>query len=351
MDDFIIALLKEIELTAFVSEADKHIETIYFGGGTPSLLSMANLQQVLNVLHKKFIVANDAEVTLEANPDDIHLPVLQHWLTAGINRLSVGIQSFSEAELTWMNRAHNAEASRQCITDIKIAGFPDFSIDLIYGSPLQTDAGLLYNMQRVFDAEVPHISCYALTVEPNTALHYRITKNTSPPVDADQQADQFNIILEGMRQNGYEQYEISNFAKPGHRSRHNSNYWKGKAYYGFGPSAHSFDGHLKRSWNVANNAAYIRSLQQNIIPAESELLTFSQRLNEYIMISLRTAEGIDLEKLSATFGETALAALKQRSIKFMAQDLLADEDHFLKLTFKGKFLADGIAGDLFTDPL
>ena len=277
------------------------IETLYFGGGTPSILDINDLQLLFTALRKKFIFSADTEITLEANPDDITPAKLKLWKQAGINRLSVGIQSFIEEELVWMNRAHTAAESLQCIDEIKQAGFTNFSVDLIYGSPLLSDEDWKRNVAIVIEKNIPHISCYALTVEPKTALDKMITQHKKAPVDAEKQAKQFLLLMEWMQTAGYEHYEISNFAKSGMRSKHNSSYWQGKKYYGFGPSAHAFDG-KKRQWNIANNALYIQSLKNNTIPFEAEILTSTQQLNEYIMTSLRTMEGLSLAIVEEKFG-------------------------------------------------
>jgi oxygen-independent coproporphyrinogen-3 oxidase len=347
-DALLGALKKEISITDLYSPADD-ISTIYFGGGTPSLLSSDELTSILSEIRSKFQVRDDAEITLEANPDDINPDTLQSWLQLGINRLSVGIQSFNEAELQWMNRAHNATESMKCIKDIQSAGFTNFSVDLIYGSPLQNNEELLRNLDIIFSNGIPHISCYALTVEPRTALNKMIELHTSPPVDTDRQAEQFQLLLSGMQQAGYEQYEISNFAKPGFRSKHNSSYWQGKPYYGFGPAAHAFDGKNIRRWNIANNALYIQSLSKNTLPFEAETLTDTQRLNEYIMTSLRTSEGLNLSKVRNEFGEKQYLRLSAQSDGFIRQHHMILKNECLILTNKGKFLADGIASDLFAE--
>ncbi|MCP9751731.1 radical SAM family heme chaperone HemW [Ferruginibacter sp. HRS2-29] len=343
------ALKKEISITELYDSTGNDVATIYFGGGTPSLLSAEELSSTLVQIHSKFQVRDHAEITLEANPDDINPDTLQSWLQLGINRLSVGIQSFNEKELGWMNRAHNATESLQCIEDIKRAGFTNFSVDLIYGSPLQSNDDLHRNLDIIFSNNIPHISCYALTVEPKTALNKMIELHTSPPVDTDRQAEQFQLLLSRMQQAGYEQYEISNFAKPGFRSRHNSSYWQGKPYYGFGPAAHSFDGNNTRRWNVANNALYIQSLSKDILPFEAETLTDTQRLNEYIMTSLRTSEGLDLKRVREEFGEKHSSRISVQSIDFIRQQHMILSNECLILTNEGKFLADGIASDLFAD--
>lgn len=330
-----------------VADLAETIDTIYFGGGTPSLLSLQELSMLMKAVSQRFSINPAAEITLEANPDDINQAILSGWLNVGINRLSLGVQSFNEAELKWMNRAHNAQQSIQSIDDILAAGFTNFSVDLIYGSPLLNNEAFEKNLQLVIDKNIPHISAYALTVEEKTALHHLIERQRSLPVDEARQAEQFQILLERTAAAGYEQYEISNFAKPGFRSRHNSSYWQGKRYYGFGPSAHSFNGENKRSWNIANNALYIQSLNNNLIPVESELLTETQQLNEYIMISLRTMEGIDLSIVQDRFGEEKKAELKSAAAPFTEDGLLLLDKEAIRLTKKGKFLADGIAAALF----
>ena len=345
-DALINALIKEIGLADLIDK-DAPTHTIYFGGGTPSLLFEDELERILDAVTTKFNVSPSAEITLEANPDDINPAVLNSWLKAGINRLSLGVQSFNEAELKWMNRAHNAAQSLQSIDNIQAAGFSNFSVDLIYGSPLLSNEEFEKNVNIIINKNIPHISCYALTVEEKTALHHLIEKKKYEPVDEARQAEQFELLLKLTAAAGYEQYEISNFAKPGYRSRHNSSYWKGIPYYGFGPSAHSFDGNNKRRWNIANNALYIQSIANNTIPFEEEQLTPTQQLNEFIMISLRTVEGIDMNKLEEKFGTGKLQALKENAATFIKEGLLLNDGSFLKLSPKGKILADGIAAELF----
>lgn len=340
------ALNKEIELTTPLHE-NEIIDTVYFGGGTPSLLTDGELKTILDTVKSKFNINSEAEITLEANPDDINPAILESWLNNGINRLSLGIQSFNEAELKWMNRAHNATQSLQSIDDILSAGFTNFSVDLIYGSPLLTNEEFEKNINIIFEKNIPHISCYALTVEEKTALHHLIEKKQSLPVDEAKQAEQFQLLLNLAEAAGYEQYEISNFAKPGYRSKHNSSYWQGKPYYGFGPSAHSFDGKNKRRWNVANNALYIQSIEKNSIPFEEEELTKTQQLNEYIMISLRTMEGVNLPTIADRFGKDKADTVIKAAATFITEALLANNDQNLVLTKKGKFFADGIAASLF----
>jgi oxygen-independent coproporphyrinogen-3 oxidase len=340
--------LKEIALCT-VYNNDKTVETIYFGGGTPSLLQAEALNSILDALHQKFHIDPDAEITLEANPDDISGQLLASWKRMGINRLSIGVQSFFEEDLKWMNRAHTAEQSVNSIVLAQQAGFDNLTIDLIYGSPGLSDEKWEQNVTQAIDFNIPHLSCYALTVEPKTALHSLIAKNKMQDTDPGQQARQFMQLISWLENAGYEHYEISNFSLPGKRSRHNTAYWQSKPYYGFGPSAHSFNGTDTRSWNIANNALYIQSLLQNIIPAEKERLTTVQKLNEYIMTSLRTIEGIDLNyiqnRFGATFTERLLAAAQPYNEKLIMQN------NCVKLTNAGKLFADGIAAGLFEDEL
>lgn len=338
--------MKEIALTPFYNN-DNTIETVYFGGGTPSLLPTAQLKAVLDALQRKFAMHDAAEITLEANPDDISTLQLTTWRRMGINRLSIGIQSFFEEDLRWMNRAHNAEQSVNSIKQAQQAGFDDLTIDLIYGSPGLSDEKWKQNVQKAIELEIPHLSCYALTVEPRTALHNMIAKKKMPDTNAAQQARQFMQLTGWLQEAGYEHYEISNFSIPGKRSRHNSSYWQGKPYYGFGPSAHSFNGTDTRSWNIANNALYIQSLAQNIIPAEKEKLTVIQRLNEYIMTSLRTMEGSDLSYIRKKFGGAFTEQILSSAQRYISSGKMMLNNHKLALTPSGKLFADGIAADLF----
>jgi oxygen-independent coproporphyrinogen-3 oxidase len=344
---FINALVKEIALPQLFIDESQPIETIYFGGGTPSLLSIDEIHTILNAIKNRFSIDPNAEITLETNPDDVNENILQQWLNAGINRLSLGIQSFNEVELKWMNRAHNADQAMLSLKWIKQAGFNNYSVDLIYGSPLLSNADFEKNAEIIFKNEVPHISCYALTVEPKTLLNKLIETKKSLPINTDKQAEQFELLMKWMNENGYEHYEISNFAKPGMRSRHNSSYWQGKPYFGFGPSAHAFNGKNTRRWNIANNALYIKSIEENIIPFEEEILTEHQQVNEFLMISLRTTEGIDLQKMTELFGEKYLIPLMKTTERFINSGTVVNVNNHLQLTAKGKFLADGIAAAMF----
>lgn len=341
------AIIAEIGLTVAYEKKDiETIDTIYFGGGTPSLLSAAQLERILLALNHKFNISPDAEFTLEANPDDINEARLQEWRSLGVNRFSIGVQDFDEAGLKWMNRVHTAAESMECIDQVTRAGFTNFSIDLIYGSPLLTDEQWNRNLDLVFEKHIPHISCYALTVEPGTALDKMIGLKKKEAVDPEKQAQHFEILIRRMQAAGYEQYEISNFAKPGMYSRHNSSYWQGKPYYGFGPSAHSFNGN-KRRWNIAHNVLYLQSIQEGIIPFEEETLTLTQQLNEYIMTALRTSTGIDLDEVTKRFGKDHAAKLIERAEANLASGLLLHTGQHLLLSAPGKLFADGIAAYLF----
>lgn len=352
-DEMIEAMINEIKIVADSSflPTNENIQTIYFGGGTPSLLNADDIKKLLNAAYQNYKIEPNAEITLEANPDDISESKLSKWRSVGINRLSLGVQSFSNADLLWMNRAHNAVQARDSIHLIKDAGFNNFSVDLIYGTPGLPDEdsksiGLKKNVQTLIDLNVPHISCYALTVEPNTALHKMISLKKKDDVNPDTAATQFLLLMNWLTAAGYDHYEISNFAKPGFSSKHNSSYWQRKSYIGIGPSAHSFNGN-KRRWNVSNNMQYIQSLQNNIIPFEEEELSDIQKLNEYIMTALRTKEGVDLDFIKENFGNSFTQKLQGDTKKFIEMGHLYNERGKLIVTNPGKLFADGIASALF----
>ncbi len=346
----ISAMIKEIKMASSsllnVNSDKEIIETIYFGGGTPSLLSVVDLKNILSIIKNNYSINAEAEITIEANPDDITFEKLAGWKEAGINRLSIGIQSFKEEDLQWMNRAHNKPQALECIVLAKKAGFTNFSVDLIYGTPALTDDEWKKNVDEVIKMDAPHIACYALTVEPKTALQKMIALKKKADVNTDDQARQFLLLMKWMKKAGYEHYEISNFAKPGFRSRHNSSYWQGKNYIGIGPSAHSYDGKNRR-WNVANNAVYIQSIKNNIIPFEEEKLNRSQKLNEYIMTSLRTLEGLDLKFIEKEFSLKERNRIESSAVHYLVRKLVINKNENFVLTDEGKLFADGIAADLF----
>jgi len=344
-NEFSAALLKEIDLRKSYLD-DEKIETIYFGGGTPSLLSAEEINTILDKLRGTFEISQDAEVTLEANPDDLSIDSLNELKVGGINRLSIGIQSFFEEDLKWMNRAHSAEQAMECIDNARTIGFNNLSIDLIYGAPTVTDDKWKKNVDLALELRIPHLSCYALTVEPRTALDSMIKKNKVQDIDPDIQARQFLQLINWLGDAGYEHYEISNFAMPGKRSRHNSSYWQGKKYLGLGPSAHSFNGH-SREWNVSNNAIYAKSIQEGIVPSTSEELTFTQQLNEYIMTSIRTSEGTNLEVIRERFGENVAIEMGKKTDQYIKRELAFQKGKSIILTTEGKLFADRIAAELF----
>jgi len=320
---------------------DELVETIYFGGGTPSLLASNDHRALIEKIYSAFKVSHDPEITLETNPDDISDDKLREWKEAGINRLSLGVQSFFEEDLKWMNRAHNAEQAANSLR-AAVKQFHNITVDLIYGAPLLTNEKWKMNVERAMKDGVVHLSCYALTVEPKTPLHKSIKEQKTADINPDKQSEQFLLLMEWMEEAGYQHYEISNFARPGFRSRHNSSYWQGKKYLGIGPSAHSFNGSA-RQWNISNNNIYIESIKKEAIPFEKEVLTTTQKLNEYIMTSLRTIEGLDLNRVE----DVNSHKLRTASRKFIERALMAEENGHLKLTRQGRLLADGIAAELF----
>jgi oxygen-independent coproporphyrinogen-3 oxidase len=334
------ALLKEIELQKNYLEKET-IETIYFGGGTPSLLEIEDLKSQIDKIKSIYGVSENAEITLEANPDDISEEKLSGWKKIGINRLSIGIQSFFDEDLIWMNRAHN---SKQAIDNLQLVKkyFNNITIDLIYGTPQLSNERWKQNVETAISFNIPHLSCYALTVEQKTPLFKMIREHKTEDIDPRKQSEQFLLLMQWMEDAGYEHYEISNFAKLGFRSQHNSSYWQGKKYLGIGPSAHSFN-ETSRQWNILNNTIYIESINKGIIPFEKEELTETQQLNEYIMTSLRTMEGLDLKKVH----EATSSKLQTTTKKYIDSGLMKLNNKHLILTNEGKLLADGIAAALF----
>ncbi|MDL2141286.1 radical SAM family heme chaperone HemW [Flavobacterium tructae] len=350
-DEMVLALAKEIilrknELNLTDSaRSDNQIETIYFGGGTPSVLSNDEINFLIENVYNNYNVAENPEITLEANPDDLSPERILELSKSPINRLSIGIQSFYEDDLKMMNRAHNSVEAKKCLEEAT-KYFDNISLDLIYGIPGLTDEMWKQNIETALSFGIPHISSYALTVEPKTALKKLIdTGKIAEPQD-EAASNHFMILVDILQKNGFIHYELSNFGKEGYFSKNNSAYWLGKKYIGIGPSAHSFDGH-KRGWNVANNALYLKAIQHDELPIETEILTVSDRYNEYIMTGLRTIWGVSLERIENEFGSEYLNYLLKQSQKFLTDDLLSIENNILRPTLKGKFLTDGIASDLF----
>lgn len=345
-------LLKETVLQKHYFTEDKNgtpplISTIYFGGGTPSILPAAWISELIECIKNNYPVDQHAEISLEANPDDLNEEILAEWRTAGVNRLSIGVQSFFDADLKWMNRAHLAKEAYQAIKMVRQAGINDFSLDLIYGTPYLTDANWLENLQIAVELGTPHLSAYALTVEPKTALYKLIEKGSIPPVDNAKQSRHFDLLMDWAAQNGFEHYEISNLAKPGHRSRHNSSYWQGLPYLGLGPAAHSYNGQRTRRWNIDNNPLYIQGITKGDSISTEEFLTLDNQINETIMIQLRMIEGLDLTTFANRFGTDAMQVLLNKAKEAIQQNWLCQTNHNLMLTRAGRHFADQVAVMLF----
>lgn len=343
-DEMVEAICKEISFKK--DRINGQVGSIYFGGGTPSILSQAALQKIFDAINHNFSVDANAEITIETNPDDLTNQKLKELKQLPVNRFSVGVQSFYNEDLIWMNRAHNAEEAESCIKRSQDAGFDNLTVDLIYGYPLLTDAKWLSNIEKAIGLQVPHVSAYALTVEPRTALAHAIKEKKQVPISDNQSAAQFVILMEKLISAGFEHYEISNFAKPNCYAVHNTNYWKGVDYIGIGPSAHGFDGQ-NRYMNPANNALYMERLEKNKLPEVVEVLSLNDRFNEYVMTSLRTMWGVDLNKIKADFGKDFFEETKYNLKNFEDKDWLIIADEKIKLNQSGKLFADHIASELF----
>ncbi|MDB5032605.1 radical SAM family heme chaperone HemW [Mucilaginibacter sp.] len=343
-DELLQALVKEIQLQKDYFKGET-IETIYFGGGTPSLLKAGEINLLLDTITGSHTVTTNAEITLEANPDDLDKAKLQALRQTPVNRFSIGIQSFFDDDLQWMNRVHRAGEAEASVKRAQDNGFENITVDLIYGYPLLTEQKWKHNLNKVFELDVQHVSAYSMTVEPKTPLAAFINKKKQPAMNDQQSAEQFNLLMDAMQTKGFEHYEISNFCKPGHYSKHNANYWRGVKYLGIGPSAHSYNGEI-RQWNIANNAKYIQSIQTNNLPTETELLTETDRLNEYIMTSLRTMWGLDMDKLNIIAAASSNVLLKTGQ-PFLEKEWIAQKNNIFYLTQTGKLYADHIAAELF----
>jgi oxygen-independent coproporphyrinogen-3 oxidase len=322
----------------------KELKSIYFGGGTPSLLSSEELKGIMSRIRETFSITEDTEITLEANPDDITEQSVAGWIDAGINRLSIGLQSFREKDLQWMNRAHSVEEALQCVRIAQAAGIKNISVDLIYGLPELSLDEWKAHLKTVIEMSVPHVSAYCLTVEEKTALHKLVKDRKILPVGEDDQSDQFLTLTEMLKNAGFQHYEISNFAKPGYEAIHNSNYWKGEEYLGIGPSAHSFDGRSRR-WNVANNSAYMKHFKDGGTWFEEEILSTVDQWNELILTGLRTSYGVSLHQLEQlqpipVSTHALISELKKSGMATL-------QDGVLILTDIGRLQADHIASELF----
>ena len=343
-EEMVLALAKEIELRKDEFEKEE-VETIYFGGGTPSVLSIDDIRFLINSVYQNYNVIENPEITLEANPDDLDEETILQFANSPINRLSIGVQSFFEDDLQLMNRAHNSEEAKRCLA-VATQHFDNISIDLIYGMPNMSNEKWLKNIETALSFNVPHISSYALTVEPKTALYKMIKTGLIPNLDDDLAQQHFHILIDKLQENGFVHYELSNFGKLNYFSKNNTAYWLGKKYIGIGPSSHSFNGE-SRSWNVSNNSMYLKAIADNKVPSEIEILSKTDQYNEYIMTGLRTIWGVSLDKIETEFGSSYLEYLHQQAEKYISDNLLTVENNILKTTKKGKFLSDGIASDLF----
>ncbi len=343
-DELVNALIKELKLRKGEFK-NQTVETIYFGGGTPSLLTNDELRMLISEVYNNYKVIDTPEITLEANPDDLTNKRINELSNTQINRLSIGIQSFFDEDLKLMNRAHNADESKQCLYEAT-KQFSNISVDLIYGIPGLTNKRWIENIETALSFHIPHISSYALTVEPKTALESFIKKGIIQNVDDELAEEQFHILIEKLESSGFVHYELSNFGKPDCFSKHNTSYWQGKPYLGIGPSAHSFNGN-QRSWNVRNNSKYVNSLSHDGLPMEMETLTVSDKYNEYVMTGLRTIWGVSLKKIEKDFGKSYKKYLLEQSQKHIDKHLLYIDGDKVLVTKKGKFLSDGIASDVF----
>ena len=344
-NEFHKALLKEIVLQKDYLKAEK-VESIYFGGGTPSLLSVTEIAEIINQIHKHYSVNSDAEIDLEANPDDLSISQLTHYKSLGINRLSIGTQSFDDAILKNLNRVHSAQQAIDTVIMAQNQGFENISIDLIYGIPNLSNALWEQSIEQALKLNVSHISAYHLTVEPNTALEVLIRKNKYPKPIEEEGLQHAQILMNTLQQHDYEHYEISNFARSKKYSLHNTNYWRQKSYLGLGPSAHSFD--LKsRQWNKASTKAYIEALEKDSLDFEREVININDQYNEFVMLALRTQWGVDEKELSEKFGIEKLAFFKNNILKYIQQSKVEYQNGIYRLTNSGKSFADGIASDLF----
>ena len=347
VEDMVQAIKKEIFLRKDELQ-NKTISSLYFGGGTPSILKVDHLKLLIDEVSKYFDFADDIEITLEANPDDLNKNFVKELSQTAFNRLSIGTQSFFEEDLKLMNRAHNAMEAIDSIKRSQDFGFNNISIDLIYGSPNSNLKNWKENLKTAVQLQVPHLSSYALTIEPRTAMaHWIETGEMQAPKEAEQN-DAFYFMSEFLKENGFSHYEISNFAKEGFQSRHNTAYWQYQEYLGIGPSAHSYDGHRKRSWNVANNTKYVKEISQNKIPREVEILSEKEQFNEMLMIGLRTTWGVSLLNLKSRFSSELIEKFEVEMNYKLNEGLLIMDQEYLKIPEKHWFLADGIASDLFS---
>lgn len=345
MKELVEAIKKEIVLRKNYLQGED-VETVYLGGGTPSILPHAALMDIFSELAKYFTISKDAEITIEANPDDLSLKKIKELTSTPVNRLSVGIQSFFDIDLKFLNRIHTGADAERCVHQLQEMGFKNITIDLIYGIQTLSNEQWSKNIEKAFQLNVNHISSYSLTVEPKTVFASMIQKKSIPNVDDIKSAEQFEMLMDRMLANGFLHYEISNFCKEGFYSKHNSSYWLGKSYLGLGPSAHSYNG-IERQWNVKSNSKYISSLGGGVVPLENEILTTYQKYNEYILTSLRTMWGIDEKKIELDFSTDVYERFLKNVTEKINEGYVQKETGKLTLTRKGKLYADKVSSDLF----
>lgn len=343
-DAMVLALAKEIRQSGDVF-TDFKPSTIYFGGGTPSILTNEHLTTLMSALNKTFTFENITEITLECNPEDAIVEKLNHWKSLGVNRLSIGLQSLQDRELTSMNRAHNSATSFLAVENALNAGFTNFNVDFIYGTPWKSHKQWEEELDWAFTKNITHISAYALTVEPKTALEFQAKKGKFTAAADEFMGEQFQILQKKMEENGWDAYEISNYCKPGHRALHNGNYWEGLPYLGIGPSAHGFDGVSKRWANVANNAEYMRCIEKGVKHSVTEILSEENRFNEYIMTALRTCAGIKTEKLNG-FDEKWWNKSASFRDRLTENGYILQQNDGICLTNEGKLISDYIISEL-----
>lgn len=343
-DDIILCLIKELEIRK--NYLNENIETIYFGGGTPSLLSKKEIMSIIDKIYKLFNVIPDVEITLEANPNDLTKQKINDLKKSAINRFSIGVQSFQNNDLKFMHREHTARQAKKCIEDAQDSGWQNISIDLIYGSPSLKNEKWIENLNAAINLNIPHISAYSLTIEKNTLLHKMVEKKLCNPIDDQKTKEQFLIMMKLLEKNKYIHYEISNFSKKDQLSIHNTNYWRNKSYIGIGPSAHSFNG-IERQWNISNNNLYIKSISKSKIPCEVEKLNEKDKYNEYILTSLRTIWGVNSNFIKMTFSSFFYSFFKENAQKWIKSGHILRKNEKITLSKKGKLFADKISSELF----
>ena len=345
INDYVEALKKEIVLRKNYLGGET-VKTIYFGGGTPSLLSVKNIEEILELLNKNYEIVSSPEITLEINPDTIDREKMSSLKKIGVNRMSVGIQSFDDEDLRYLGRRHDSRHAMLVLEDLKQTDFEKITLDLIYGMPTLTEEKWNKNLDIFFSTGITHLSAYALTVEPKTILGQRIEKGELQSVSEEETIRHYNILVERTKENGFEHYEISNFAKEGFRSQHNSIYWRDEKYLGLGPSAHSYDG-KSRQWNISNLTKYIQLVGDAELFYEKEILSTEDKFNEYVMTSLRTSWGCDIDKIERDYGKSYAHHFLKNIKKYLENGEMLKENNTYFLSEEGKLFADGIAADLF----